>query len=109
MPRAKNRDDAKKTKRAKKRGTRGRTMLDDVDELDLGPSPEDLRRFGGETAYCPHCGGEVWDQAEVCPACGAYLAGAPTSRPPRRQAFRRKLLILAALLALVGLILAVLF
>ena len=81
--------------------------LDELDDLDSGPSPEDLRRFGGETACCPQCGGEVWDQAEVCPACGAYLAGAPISRPPRRQAFRRKLLILAALLALVGLILAI--
>ena len=81
-------------------------MLDDVDELDLGPGPEDLRRFGGETACCPECGREVWDQAEVCPACGAYLAGATTSRPPRRQGFRRRLLILAALLAMAALILA---
>ncbi len=81
-------------------------MLDDVDELDSGPSPEDLRRFGGETAYCPECGGEVWDQAEVCPACGAYLAGAPTSRPPHRQVFRQRLLILVALVAIVALILA---
>ncbi len=82
-------------------------MLEDVDELDSGPGTEDLLRFGGETAYCPECGREVWDQAEVCPACGAYLAGATTPRPPRRQAFRQRLLILAALLALVALILAV--
>lgn len=81
-------------------------MLDDVDELDSGPSPEDLSRFGGETACCPECGGEVWDQAEVCPACGAYLGGSTSSRPPGRQAFRKRLLILAALLALVALILA---
>ena len=82
-------------------------MLDDLDELDSGPGPEDLRRFAGKTAFCPDCGGEVWDQAEVCPACGAYLAGSPSSRPPHRQVFRQRLLILAALLALVALILAV--
>ncbi len=81
-------------------------MLDDVDELDLGPGPEDLRRFGGHTAYCPECGWEVWDQAEVCPACGAYLAGTTTPRPPGRQAFRQRWLILAALLALAALVLA---
>ncbi len=81
-------------------------MLDDLDELDSGPGPEDLRRFAGETAYCPGCGGEIWDQAEVCPACGAYLGGSTSSRPPGRQAFRKRLLILAALLALVALILA---
>ena len=81
-------------------------MLDDTDELDSGPGPEDLRRFGGETAYCPDCGGEVWDQAEVCPACGAYLGGPTISRPPHRQVFRQRVLILATLLALLALILA---
>ncbi len=81
-------------------------MFDDVDELDTGPGPEDLRRFGGEIAYCPDCGGEVWDQAEVCPACGAYLGGSTSSRPLHRQVFRKRALILVALLALVALILA---
>ncbi len=81
-------------------------MLDDVDELDSGPGPEDLRRFGGETAYCRDCGREVWDQAEVCPACGAYLGGSTSSRPPHRQEFHKRALILVTLLALVALILA---
>ena len=81
-------------------------MFDDGDELDTGPGPEDLRRFGGETAYCPECGEEIWDQAEVCPACGAYLGGPTSSRPPHRQVFRKRALILVALLALVALILA---
>ena len=81
-------------------------MLDDIDELDSGPGPEDLRRFGGETAYCADCGEEIWDQAEVCPACGAYLGGSTSSRSPHRQEFRKRALILVALLAVVALILA---
>lgn len=44
-------------------------------DRDEGPSPEDLRRFGGDTAYCPDCGARVWDQADVCPKCYAYLGG----------------------------------
>lgn len=55
--------------------------------IDENPSPDDLERFSRDTAYCPDCAAEVWDQAEVCSSCGAYLHGDPSSRPrgPRRR------------------------
>jgi hypothetical protein len=52
---------------------------------DEGPSPEDLRRFGSATAYCPDCRAEIWDQADVCPKCYAYLGGDTARRTRRRR------------------------
>ena len=55
--------------------------------IDENPSPDDLERFSRDTAYCPDCAAEVWDQAEICSSCGAYLHGDPISHP--RDARRR--------------------
>lgn len=35
-----------------------------------GPSAEDLDRFGSEFKACPACGSDVFDQSELCQACG---------------------------------------
>ncbi len=40
-----------------------------------GPSSEDLERFGDEFRTCPECGSLVYDQAEVCQACGHVFGG----------------------------------
>lgn len=69
---------------------------------DEGPSEEDLRRFGDDSAFCPDCGAEIWDQADVCPKCFAYLGG-DTSRRRRGGEARRRwrtvvvLIVLAAI------------
>jgi hypothetical protein len=36
------------------------------------------------TIPCPHCGAEIYDDAEQCPACGEYLSDedAPAARRP---------------------------
>ena len=36
------------------------------------------------TIACPHCGADVYDDAEQCPACGQYLSqeDAPAKTPP---------------------------
>ena len=65
---------------------------------DEGPSPEDLRRFGGETAFCPDCGARVWDQADVCPSCYAYLGGETARRRKATSLMRWKKAILASVL-----------
>jgi len=39
-------------------------------EIDEGPSESDLERFGSEFRECPSCGSLVYDQAEICQACG---------------------------------------
>ena len=66
--------------------------------VDEGPSPEDLRRFSGETGYCPECGAEVWDGAGVCPSCGAVVAGDIASRHPVEGLLRRRWLTLVAVI-----------
>ena len=67
--------------------------------IDEDPSPEDIERFSHETARCPDCGAEVWDAADVCPKCFAYLGGNTGSRSPYGQWLRgRWLLLIIALL-----------
>ena len=70
--------------------------------IDEDPSPDDLERFGHDTAHCPACGAEIWDLAELCPTCGATVGGRVTSRPPVEDWFRRRWLILVAIGAVVA-------
>jgi hypothetical protein len=75
----------------------------DVYVIDEDPSDEDVEHFSGDTAFCPDCGAEVWDGAEVCPECGAYIADTISTRPPIQQWFRTKwfvLVIIALLIAM---------
>ena len=76
--------------------------------LDEGPSPEDLRRFSGETGFCTECGAEVWDGAEVCPSCGAPLAGDTSSRHPIEGLLGRRWLALVAVIVLLAFLMAIL-
>lgn len=75
------------------------------DLIDQDPSSEDIERFSGQTAYCPECGGEVWDQAEFCPSCGAQVGGETLSRPPTEHWLRSRWMILVALAALAAFVL----
>jgi hypothetical protein len=46
---------------------RGRSPDDELDE-------HEEERADGETAIpCPHCGADVFDDAEQCPDCGTWL------------------------------------
>ena len=71
-----------------------------LNEIDEGPSAEDLDRFGGETGYCPHCGEEIWDAAPACPACGEWVS--VQRRPPRTAARKRILTTVIALVTLIA-------
>ncbi len=51
-------------------------------EIDEGPSSADIERFDRVEAYCPDCGAEIWDQADVCPKCYAYLGGETSRHKP---------------------------
>lgn len=73
--------------------------------IDEGPSIDDLNRFGSDEAYCPECGEEIYDQAEFCPKCHAYLAGNTSSRSPVELEFRGKWFILIAIIVLIAFIL----
>ena len=70
--------------------------------IDEDPSPEDLERFSRDTAFCPDCGAEVWDQAEVCSACGAYLHGETMRHPLREGRRRRQWLTLVAVITAIA-------
>jgi len=73
---------------------------------DEGPSSEDLDRFGDDTARCPDCGAQVWDQAEVCPKCHAYIGGNTTTKMPIESWIHKRwaMLIIIALLIAFGLL-----
>lgn len=66
--------------------------------LDEGPSPEDIARFGGETAYCPECGEEIWDEAPRCPECGAWIDGRTERHTPVEAEARKRMVVIIAVL-----------
>ena len=49
-------------------------------EIDEGPTPDDLERFGGVTRPCPSCGKDVYDDAMMCAHCGASMEEDKLSR-----------------------------
>lgn len=71
---------------------------------DEGPSAEDIRRFGGEDAYCPDCGARVWDQADVCPTCYAYLGGDTSRHRPLERWWRGRWTLLVVLAVIAGML-----
>lgn len=52
------------------------TRRDDP-EFDEDPTPEDIERFGDVTQKCPHCGTDLYDDAEVCWKCGLAVTETP--------------------------------
>ncbi len=76
--------------------------------IDEGPSAEDLDRFGGDLGHCPQCGAEVWDDAPACPACGVWIEGGTSARPPQVASLRRRVFLVVALTALGAFLAAVL-
>ena len=72
---------------------------DDHDTLDR-------ERFKSETAFCPECGAEIYDAADVCPKCFTWIDGETQRRPfsRRSQTMRQTVvwLLIATLLAGAG-------
>ena len=75
--------------------------------LDDGPSLDDLTRFSSDEAFCPKCGESIYDQAEYCPKCRSYLSGHTSSRPPVESEFRKKWIVLVAIIALLAFLLMI--
>lgn len=42
-------------------------------EIDEGPDEADLARFGSDTAPCPKCGADIYDESAWCHKCGHVL------------------------------------
>ena len=51
----------------------------DGDDADA----EDQARFSSETAFCPECGAEIYDAADICPKCFAWVDGDTSRHGPR--------------------------
>jgi uncharacterized protein (DUF983 family) len=67
------------------------------DELDEGPSADDIARFGDVTVNCPECGTEMFDDVAICWKCG-HAVGVNARRdggPPIWVAAAAVLVILA--------------
>lgn len=77
----------------------------DDDEFRDDPLDEDLDRFEEGDSYCPHCGGDVWEDVAVCPHCRRAI-DMPTVRPPTERWWRDRwtvVVVVAILLGLCGL------
>lgn len=72
--------------------------------IDEDPSSEDIERFSGEEAHCPDCGAEIWDQAEICPKCYAYLGGNTSSRPPLQNWLQRRWYVVVAVIVIIAML-----
>jgi hypothetical protein len=70
---------AKKDERSlARRGKPVSGQVEDYDpepDMDEGPSPEDVERFGDVTVKCPKCRTELFDDVAVCWKCGEVLSG----------------------------------
>lgn len=71
---------------------------DDGDD-DEGSDDADRERFASEIAYCPECGAEVFDAADICPKCFSWIDGDTTHRKPSRLRASINLIVVAVLLA----------
>ena len=75
---------------------------EDDDELDETEDPDESDQDSDEesgTLPCPHCGEDVWEEAERCPHCGEYIT--PRIGPDRKPWW----VIVAAALALLAVLL----
>ena len=76
----------------------------DDDSFDEDPSDEDIERLDHESAYCPDCGAEIWDSAEICPKCYAYLGGNTGHRKPIPRWVHRASIALVVFLLLLAML-----
>lgn len=75
----------------------------DDDPQDEDPhEAADRARFSSEKGFCPECGAEIHDAADICPKCFSWIDGAThRKRTPLSAGFRTIVVgaILAALLS----------
>jgi hypothetical protein len=63
---------------------------DDADAGDDDGHDHDGHDHDGlDTAFCPECGAEIHDTADICPHCYSWIDGDTTRRPPRNARLRK--------------------
>ena len=70
--------------------------LEDADLDDAG-----RQRRSSETGYCPECGAEIYDAADICPKCFTWIDGNTTHRRPRRMRSSLRVAVVVALLVVI--------
>lgn len=73
-------------------------------ERDEDPSDDDIERFSSDTAFCPDCGSEISDEAEVCPECYAYVGGNTLGRSPLQTWFGRRSVVVVVIVILLAML-----
>ncbi|MDZ4830786.1 MAG: zinc ribbon domain-containing protein [Phycisphaerae bacterium] len=75
--------------------------FDELNDVDERVSSRDTRE--DDQAYCPDCGALIWDAADVCPKCFAFIDGNTLRHPPRvllQRSRRHRAVVLLILLGL---------
>jgi uncharacterized protein (DUF983 family) len=75
---------------------------EDLDSSDMDDDDEDV--MDGATQECPHCGEEISEYAEKCPACDRYLSR--EDAPPRTE--HPRWVVVTAIVLLVPMLYAIL-
>lgn len=65
------------------------------DDIDEGPSDEDLERFSDATVRCPECGTTLYDDVELCYKCGHALRAGRSAMPSVKVAVIAIVLVIA--------------
>jgi len=78
---------------------------DDYDlDLDEDPSDEDVERLDGDTAWCPSCGAEIWEDSAACPKCGDMIETTLVHRPRHHRPSQQKLTSVTAIILIVAML-----
>ncbi len=62
-------------------------------EQNEGPSEDDIQRFGGADSslgFCPECGAEISDLADICPSCHSWIPEGAQRRHPLTSDMMRR-------------------
>jgi predicted amidophosphoribosyltransferase len=77
--------------------------------IDEGPSAEDIARFSDTEGYCPDCGEQVYDNAQVCPVCRSEIDGRVLWEQPIESWFDARWKGVVVALVILGLMSGVLY
>ncbi|MBI1302415.1 MAG: zinc-ribbon domain-containing protein [Phycisphaera sp.] len=74
----------------------------DDDDTDDPHDAADRARFSSEKGFCPECGAEIYDAADICPKCFSWIDGATHRKRTRFSTGFRQLVVTALLVALLS-------
>ena len=74
---------------------------EDSDHDEADHDEADRQRLSSETGYCPECGAEIYDAADICPKCFTWIDGNTTHRRPSRVRSSLRVAVVIALLVVI--------